>query len=178
MAGMQNVHEALAALPSLPPGSISQSRLQHNSMMPGVPEGKPQPRRRRHRSPVRRRGPIDQYGNSQDYAGGKFARGASHQAVDPAQIEHRRMLCRSLPKTTDMLEAPRTREDCRFVQLQLTVLLQGCASVEGGGEAYRTLIVSGNSTLYETAQAISAAFAPVTNAFLLFVVLLSIYAVR
>ena len=57
-----------------------------------------------------------------------------------------------------MLEAPRTREDCRFVQLQLTVLLQGCASVEGGGEAYRTLIVSGNSTLYETAQAISAAF--------------------
>ena len=160
MAGMQNVHEALAALPSLPPGSISQSRLQHNAM-PGVPEGKPQPRRRRHRSPVRRRGPIDQYGNSQDYAGGKFARGAQRQerpAVDPAQIEHRRMLCRSLPKTTDMLEAPRTREDCRFVQLQLTVLLQGCASVEGGGEAYRTLIVSGNSTLYETAQAISAAF--------------------
>ena len=30
--------------------------------------------------------------------------------------------------------------------------------MEGGGEAYRTLIVSGNSTLYETAQAISAAF--------------------
>ena len=46
MAGMQNVHEALAALPSLPPGSISQSRLQHNAM-PGVPEGKPQPRLRR-----------------------------------------------------------------------------------------------------------------------------------
>lgn len=68
------------------------------------------------------------------------------------------MLCRSLPTTQHLLEAPQPREDCRFVQLQLTVLLQGCASVEGGGDAYRTLIVSGNATLYETAQAISAAF--------------------
>jgi len=160
MAGMQNVNEALAALPSLPPGSISVQRLpnvqnQGPSLdaQPGKARGRPR------RSPQRLRRPTDAHGNSQDYAGGRFARGGG-QVVQPdsAALEHRRMLCRSLPTTQHLLEAPQPREDCRFVQLQLTVLLQGCASVEGGGDAYRTLIVSGNATLYETAQAISAAF--------------------
>jgi hypothetical protein len=68
------------------------------------------------------------------------------------------MLCRSLPTVGTKLPGPAPRDDCRFVQLQLCVLLQGCASVEGGGEAYRTLVVSGASTLLETAQAILASF--------------------
>ena len=157
---MQNVNEALAALPSLPPGSISVQRLpnvqnQGPSLdaQPGKARGRPR------RSPQRLRRPTDAHGNSQDYAGGRFARGGGRAPEpDSAALEHRRMLCRSLPTTQHLLEAPQPREDCRFVQLQLTVLLQGCASVEGGGDAYRTLIVSGNATLYETAQAISAAF--------------------
>ena len=149
MAASLNVAAALGSLPSLPPGSIKTMPLPSIGRR-ALSDADSQGSGRRRSPPP----PTAVFGSSRL---GPSPR-AEDDPAEAAAIEHRRMLCRSLPTAGTVLAAPAPRDDCRFVQLQLCVLLQGCASVEGGGEAYRTLVVSGASTLLETAKAILASF--------------------
>lgn len=68
------------------------------------------------------------------------------------------MLNRSLPRVGTKLGPATPREDVRFVQLQLCVVLNSGASMDHESETYRTIVVSGASTLLETAQAIVQSF--------------------
>ena len=154
MAANMNVAAALGALPSLPPGSIKARPLPAIGARNGECDGGGGAAG----SPKKRRSPRPRAAPAAFAAKGGADDAADDAAAEARAVEHRRMLCRALPPAGTALAAPGARDDARFVQLQLCVLLQGCASVEGGGEAYRTLVVSGAATLLETARAILAAF--------------------
>lgn len=133
MAANMNVCAALGSLPSLPPGSIKTMPLpsigrRANSMNDATGDASP-------KKPALQSQSCRGAGASVFSGGEGSGPGPTEREVDTAAIEHRRMLCRALPKAGTKLIGAIPRDDCRFVQLQLCVLLQGCASVEGGGEA-------------------------------------------